>query len=61
MTGGNIRNIVITSAFLAAQDGGTIKMENVIRALKREYQKIGKLCTKSDFAQYFDMVKGKDF
>ncbi len=61
ITGGNIRNIVITSAFLAAQDGGIINMENIIRAVKREYQKIGKLCTKSDFAQYFNLVNGKDF
>lgn len=61
ITGGSIRNVVITSAFLSAQDGGLIEMENIIRAVKREYQKMGKLCTKSDFAEYFDIVKGKEF
>jgi len=57
ITGGNIRNIVVASAFLAAQDGGLITMENVIRAMKREYQKMGKLCTENDFTEYFDLVK----
>jgi ATP-dependent 26S proteasome regulatory subunit len=58
ITGGNIRNITLASAFLAAQDGGFITMGNIIRATKREYQKMGKLCTETDFAHYFSMVKG---
>ena len=58
ITGGNIRNIAVASAFLAAQDGGFITMEKVIRATKREYQKMGKLCTENDFNKYFDLVKG---
>jgi SpoVK/Ycf46/Vps4 family AAA+-type ATPase len=58
ITGGNIKNIALGAAFLAAQDGGYITMENLIRATKREYQKMGKLCTEGDFAQYFELVKG---
>jgi hypothetical protein len=58
ITGGNIKNIALSAAFLAAQDGGEIKMENIIWATKREFQKLGKLCTESDFAQYFELVKG---
>ncbi len=58
ITGGNIKNIAVSAAFLAAQDGRMLKMENLIHATKREYQKIGKLCTQIDFAQYFDLVKG---
>jgi SpoVK/Ycf46/Vps4 family AAA+-type ATPase len=58
ITGGNIINITLASAFLAAQDGGFITMGNIIRATKREYQKMGKLCTETDFAHYFNMVKG---
>jgi len=57
ITGGNIKNIALGAAFLAAQDGGRITMEYLIRATKREYQKMGKLCTEGDFAQYFEMVK----
>jgi SpoVK/Ycf46/Vps4 family AAA+-type ATPase len=58
ITGGNIKNIVVASAFLAAQDGGTISMENIIRATKREFQKMGKLCNENDFLNYYDLVKG---
>jgi SpoVK/Ycf46/Vps4 family AAA+-type ATPase len=58
VTGGNIKNIALGAAFLAAGDGATIKMEHLIRATKREYQKIGRLCTDVDFAKYFDLVKG---
>jgi AAA+ superfamily predicted ATPase len=58
ITGGNIKNIAINAAFLAAHDSQVLKMVNLIHATKREYQKIGKLCTPTDFAQYFDLVKG---
>jgi ATP-dependent 26S proteasome regulatory subunit len=58
ITGANIKNIALNAAFLAAEDGGLITMETLIRATKREYQKTGKLCTESDFARYFDLVKG---
>ena len=57
ITGGNIKNIALGSAFLAAGDGATITMEHLVRATKREYQKIGRLCTEVDFARYFDLVK----
>jgi SpoVK/Ycf46/Vps4 family AAA+-type ATPase len=57
ITGGNIKNISLNAAFLAAQDGGRITMESLIRATKREYQKMGKLCTEGDFAHYFEIVK----
>lgn len=58
ITGGNIKNIALSAAFLAAEDGGCINIENLVRATKREYQKIGKLCTEGEFAQYFGLVKG---
>jgi SpoVK/Ycf46/Vps4 family AAA+-type ATPase len=60
LTGGNIRNIALTAAFLAAQGGEQITMNNLIRAIKREYQKTGRLCTEGDFGQYFNLVKNDD-
>ena len=58
ITGGNIKNIALGAAFLAASDGRMITIAHLIRATKREYQKIGRLCTEADFAQHFDLVKG---
>ena len=60
ITGGNIKNIALGAAFMAAEDGGYIRTENLIRATKREYQKLGKLCTEGEFAQYFELVKGEN-
>ena len=57
ITGGNIKNIALSAAFLAAQNGNIINMNNIIRATKREYQKMGKLCTQDEFAEYMDLVK----
>jgi SpoVK/Ycf46/Vps4 family AAA+-type ATPase len=57
ITGGNIKNIALNAAFLSAQDQSAISMRHLIRATKREYQKIGKLCTEEDFARFFDVVK----
>ena len=57
LSGGNIKNIAINAAFLAAEHSGTIGMEHVILATKREFQKLGRLCVKSDFEQYYDLVK----
>ena len=57
ISGGNIKNIALNAAFLAAQDGKLITIEHLIRATKREYQKIGKLCTEGDFAQFYELIK----
>ncbi len=43
IAGGNIKNIVLNSAFLAAQDGGIIGMEHILRGTRREFEKMGKL------------------
>jgi SpoVK/Ycf46/Vps4 family AAA+-type ATPase len=43
IAGGNIKNIVLNSAFLAAEDGGIIRMEHIMHGVKREFEKIGKL------------------
>ena len=58
ITGGNIKNIALGAAFLAAEDGHRIETEHLVRATKREYQKIGRLCTEADFGPYFELVKG---
>ena len=57
ITGGNIKNIALNAAFLAAGDSDDVKMEHIIRATKREFQKMGKLCTSADFGEYYELVK----
>jgi SpoVK/Ycf46/Vps4 family AAA+-type ATPase len=43
VSGGNIRNIVLAAAFLAAGEGQPIGMAHLLRAARREYEKVGKL------------------
>jgi len=50
ITGGNIRNIALAAAFLAADNGGTIEMSHLMRATRREYQKMGKIILDNQFA-----------
>lgn len=50
LSGGSIRNIALGAAFLAASDGGVIRMEHLLRATQREYQKMGKLLTETELA-----------
>lgn len=57
LTGGNIKNIALSASFLAADGTGKVGMEHIIRATKREYQKIGKLYTETDFGKYSRYLK----
>ncbi len=52
VTGGNIRNIALAAAFLAADNGSLVDMTHLIRATQREYQKMGKIITEGDFGHY---------
>ena len=58
LAGGNIRNIALLAAYLAAEDGGAIAMRHIVRAVKREYQKLGKLVTAAEFGPYFAAARG---
>jgi ATP-dependent 26S proteasome regulatory subunit len=57
ITGGNIKNIALGAAFLTAAEGGSVDMPRLIRATRREYQKMGRLCTESEFDRYFELVR----
>ncbi len=57
ITGGNIKNIALSAAFMAADNSSSIKMEHIIRATRREFQKIGKLCEKRDFGKYYELLE----
>jgi AAA+ superfamily predicted ATPase len=43
VTGGSIKNVVLGAAFLAAGEGERIGMRHLLRAARREYQKLGKV------------------
>jgi SpoVK/Ycf46/Vps4 family AAA+-type ATPase len=57
ISGGNIKNIVVNSAFLAAKNAKRpISMSDIVLATKREFDKMGKPIQKSDFGKYSTML-----
>jgi SpoVK/Ycf46/Vps4 family AAA+-type ATPase len=60
VTGGVIRNAALTAAFLGAEEGDVISMEHIAIALKREFQKLGRLRTEIEFDRYYELVNRDD-
>jgi hypothetical protein len=56
ITGGHIRNIALSAAFLAAADGRRVTMSHLIQATRREFQKIGRMVTANDFEGYYELL-----
>jgi len=58
ITGGNIRNIILISAFLAAEEHAPISMRHLVRGASYEFQKIGKMVVEGDFEGYIEQARG---
>jgi SpoVK/Ycf46/Vps4 family AAA+-type ATPase len=50
LAGGNIRNILVSAAYLAAADGHRVTMEYLLHGTRRELQKMGRLVGEEDLA-----------
>ena len=48
LSGGNIKNVALAAAFLAAADGGIVNISHLLHAVRREFQKLGKVVTEFD-------------
>jgi len=48
ITGGNIRNIALNAAFLAAEAGEPVRMKHMLRAARSEYTKLEKALTEAE-------------
>lgn len=57
IAGGNISNIALNAAFLAAGEGVPIHMHHILTAARREYDKIDKLVLESEFGRYYTAVQ----
>lgn len=55
--GGNIKNIVLGAAYLAAADGGRIGMSHLMRATSRECRKIGRVLKQEDLDKYIEVTQ----
>jgi ATP-dependent 26S proteasome regulatory subunit len=51
LSGGNIRNVALASAFLAVRDDDVIGLRHVLAAVRREYQKMGQVLSTQQLAE----------
>ncbi|MGW3950397.1 ATP-binding protein [Streptomyces sp. NPDC004752] len=56
LSGGNIRSVAVTAAYLAADSGHPVTMADLIHAVQREYQKLGRLTLASEFGPYTPLL-----
>jgi hypothetical protein len=56
LTGGGIRNCTLAAAFLAAEQGTSIQMAHMIRAVALEYAKLGRLAVEADFDRFHALI-----
>lgn len=56
LAGGNIRNVIVSAAYLAAADGEVVTMAHILHGIRRELQKMGRLVNEADLriADNFD-------
>ena len=56
ISGGNIRNVCVMAAYLAAAEDRAVGMADLVRATEREYRKLGRLTVEAEFGEYFGLV-----
>ncbi|GAA2947263.1 hypothetical protein GCM10020227_12700 [Streptomyces flavovirens] len=58
LAGGSIRACAVTAAYLAAETGRPLGMEQVVSAVLQEYRKLGRLVLESEFGPWLDGERG---
>jgi hypothetical protein len=58
LSGGNIRNVALGAAYLAAAGDRPLAMEDLIQATDSELRKLGHLSLESEFGPWFSVVAG---
>ncbi|MGH8990904.1 MAG: ATP-binding protein, partial [Acidimicrobiia bacterium] len=56
LSGGSIRNIALTAAYLAAAAGRPVEMADLIHGTSAEYHKLGHLCMEAEFGPWFPLL-----
>jgi AAA+ superfamily predicted ATPase len=56
LAGGDIRNVVLDAAYLAAQEDQSIGMRHLLNAVAHQYAKRGKVPTATEFREYFALL-----
>jgi hypothetical protein len=57
LSGGHIRNVALTAAFLASEHSEPIGMRHLLAATRREMQKLGRSCVPDQFGRYAPLLR----
>ena len=57
ITGGSIKNIALVASFMAAREEKPVGMEQIVRAVKYEMAKQGKIMLREDYGEYGYLLK----
>jgi SpoVK/Ycf46/Vps4 family AAA+-type ATPase len=57
LSGGAIRNCSLAAAFNAADEGASIEMRHLVRAVAQEYAKQGRLTLEADFERFHAQLR----
>ena len=57
LAGGDIRNVALDAAFLAAQSGQVISMQRLVQALARQLDKQGRIASIAEFREYHVLLE----
>ncbi len=60
LSGGGIRNITVTAAYMAADANRPVGMSDLVLATQREYRKLGRMVVESEFGRYFGVSTGSE-
>ncbi|MEI7034804.1 ATP-binding protein [Streptomyces pratensis] len=59
LAGGSIRACAVTAAYLAAESGAPLGMDQVVSAVLQEYRKLGRLVLESEFGPWLGRTRGQ--
>ncbi|MFE7044273.1 ATP-binding protein, partial [Streptomyces atratus] len=57
LAGGSIRACAVTAAYLAAESGRPLGMQQIVSAVLQEYRKLGRLVLESEFGPWLDRAQ----
>ncbi|MEU9319773.1 ATP-binding protein [Streptomyces sp. NPDC048295] len=58
LAGGSIRACAVTAAYLAAESGKPLGMEQIVSAVLQEYRKLGRLVRENEFGPWLERARG---
>ena len=56
LSGGSVKNIALAAAFRAAEENTRVGTVHLLKAVRREFQKMGKSVPKAEFGPYWDQL-----